>query len=92
MVANATFSLKRNVRIFQKKGHIMLDLETGNMNSNVTGVMLSPQTYDNWYRFKKDLESLCGHPILNTTWLKVKPREALPWGKSQIITTLLKVN
>ena len=70
----------------------MINLKTGNLHSTVTGLVLSPQTYDTWYGFKKDLESLCGYPIINSLWLRVKPREALPWGKSQILTTLLKIS
>jgi len=70
----------------------MINLKTGNLHSTVTGLALSLQTYDTWYGFKKDLESLYGFPILNSLWLRVKPREALPWGKSQILTTLLKIS
>ena len=92
MVVSARFDSKRNVRIYKKRGYIMLDLETGSLNSTITGFSLSWQNYDTWYGFKKDLESLCGHPVLNSLWLRVKPKEALPWGKSQILTTLLKIS
>ena len=44
----------------------------------------SGQKYMTWYDFKKDLESLCGQPILNDLWLKIKPQTALPWNNSHI--------
>jgi hypothetical protein len=40
--------------------------------------------YKTWYEFKKDLESLCGQPILNNEWLRIKPQNALPWSSSNL--------
>jgi hypothetical protein len=61
----------------------------------VKGTLLSIQVptpkYDTWYDFKKELESLCGHPVLNTLWLQIKPQIALPWDKSTIRSVLLKL-
>jgi hypothetical protein len=92
VVSDVRFDIRRNIRIFTRKGYIMLDLETDKVNSSITGISLPVQTYDTWYAFKKDLESLCGHPILNRTWLQIKPQTALPWGKSQILTALSKLS
>jgi hypothetical protein len=48
-------------------------------------ILLNPgQKYKTWYDFKKDLESLCGQPILNELWLQIKPKTALPWNSSNI--------
>ena len=47
-------------------------------------ILNSNQKYKTWYDFKKDLESLCGRPILNDLWLQIKPRTALPWNSSNI--------
>jgi hypothetical protein len=64
----------------------------------VTGTLLSIQTptpkyakYDTWYDFKKELESLCGYPVLNTLWLQIKPQIALPWDKATIRSVLSKL-
>jgi hypothetical protein len=55
-------------------------------------IAATDQAYKTWYEFKKDLETLCGHPVLNTLWLQVKPSEALPWGKKQIQSVLSKIS
>jgi hypothetical protein len=47
--------------------------------------------YTTWYAFKKDLEDhLWGH-VENDTWLKVKPKRALPWDESDMLIALFKV-
>ncbi len=38
--------------------------------------------YWTWYDFKKDLEKVIGHPLLNQLWLEVKPKKPLPWNYS----------
>ncbi len=45
---------------------------------------MNKSSYLTWYAFKKDLESLCGHPTLNNLWLKIKPQTALPWDSSNM--------
>jgi hypothetical protein len=67
-----------------------MDSKSGRM----TGVILfnvPVQQYETWYEFKKDLESFCGHPILNKIWLRIKPQIALPWDKSNMRSALLKL-
>jgi hypothetical protein len=56
-----------------------------------TLLSLPGQKYDTWYDFKKDLESLCGYPVLNTLWLRIKPQIALPWDKANIQSVLSKL-
>ncbi len=45
---------------------------------------MNESSYLTWYAFKKDLESLCEHPILNNLWLQIKPQTALPWNSSNM--------
>ena len=52
-------------------------------------VFSSGEKYKTWYDFKKDLESLCGRPILNNLWLQIKPRTALPWNSSNLRASLV---
>jgi hypothetical protein len=48
-------------------------------------ILINPtQKYKTWYDFKRDLESLCGQPILNELWLQIKPKTALPWNCSNL--------
>jgi hypothetical protein len=47
--------------------------------------------YTTWYEFKKDCENILGHSLLNETWLKVKPRNPLPWNEVDIMSVLLAV-
>ena len=44
--------------------------------------------YLTWYEFKKDLERQAGHVILNSEWLRVKPREPLPWNDTSMQSAL----
>jgi len=44
--------------------------------------------YSTWYEFKKDIEKLSGHCILNWDWLKVKPEAPLPWNIYDFQTAL----
>ena len=47
----------------------------------------SGHIYKTWYEFKKDLETLCGQPILNGLWFHIKPQTALPWSGSNMRTS-----
>ena len=49
------------------------------------------EKYKTWYGFKKDLESFCGHPVLNKIWLQIKPQSALPWDKTNMRLSILKL-
>ena len=35
--------------------------------------------YDNWYDFKRDLESKLGLFLPVNVWLRIKPSKSLPW-------------
>lgn len=71
----------------------MLDNKSDRIMSGTSfNVPSHGQKYDTWYDFKRDLETLCGHPVLNTLWLRIKPRTALPWNKSNLRSTLSKLN
>ncbi len=35
--------------------------------------------YDNWYDFKRDLESKLGVFLPVNVWLRIKPAKPLPW-------------
>ena len=47
--------------------------------------------YMTWYDYKKDLESLCGRPVLNDLWLKIKPQTALPWSSAHLFSSYLSI-
>ncbi len=47
--------------------------------------------YFTWYEFKKDLERQVSRIILNSDWLRVKPRDPLPWDESCMRSALLEV-
>lgn len=47
--------------------------------------------YTTWYDFKKDCDNILGHSLLNETWLKVKPRNPLPWNEFDMISVILAV-
>jgi hypothetical protein len=44
--------------------------------------------YETWYEFKKDLEKRIGYCLLNWRWLRVKPKDPLPWNNSHMQTAL----
>ena len=44
--------------------------------------------YLTWYEFKKELERQAGRIILNSDWLRVKPREPLPWSDTSMQSAL----
>jgi hypothetical protein len=47
--------------------------------------------YKTWYDYKKDLESLCGRPVLNDLWLKIKPQTALPWSSANLFSSYISI-
>jgi hypothetical protein len=47
--------------------------------------------YFTWYEFKKDLEKQACRNLLNSDWLRVKPREPLPWDDSCMRSTLVEI-
>ncbi len=47
--------------------------------------------YFTWYEFKKDLERRICRSLLNSDWLKIKPRGPLPWDDSCMRSALLEV-
>jgi hypothetical protein len=69
----------------------MPDVKSSRMIGTSLSFPTPGQKYNTWYDFKRDLESMCGHPVLNTLWLQIKPQKALPWGKTQIRSALLKM-
>ncbi|HEY32037.1 MAG TPA: hypothetical protein G4O10_02890 [Dehalococcoidia bacterium] len=44
--------------------------------------------YTTWYEFKKECEKRLGHSLLNSTWLKVKPIDHLPWDEADAETVI----
>lgn len=61
------------------------------MSSTLFNVHAHGHKYDTWYDFKRDLESICGYPVLNKLWLQIKPQTALPWHKSNLRSALSKL-
>jgi hypothetical protein len=48
--------------------------------------------YLTWYEFKKDLQKEARHSVLNQEWLQVKPQKPLPWDRSSMKSTLVKLS
>ena len=69
----------------------MPEIKLGRVTGKLLSIQATTQKYNTWYDFKKELESLCGYPVLNTLWLQIKPQIALPWDKSNISSALLKL-
>ncbi len=47
--------------------------------------------YRTWYDFKRVLESKLGHALSVNLWLRVKPRNPLPWDESDLATSFAEV-
>jgi hypothetical protein len=70
---------------------MMLEIKASRMIGTLPSISAPGQKYDTWYDFKKDLELLCGYPVLNKLWLQIKPQIALPWDKSNIWSALSRL-
>ncbi len=44
--------------------------------------------YDTWNAFKRDLELNLWCHVANDIWLQVKPKRALPWNASDMVTAI----
>jgi hypothetical protein len=44
--------------------------------------------YHTWYEFKRELERRNNAPVLNGTWLRVKPASPLPWNDEHLRSTV----
>ena len=71
---------------------MMMQTKPGRIINKRSNIPAPFKKYNTWYEFKKDLEFQFGHPILNQSWLRIKPKTALPWNKSQIQSALSKLN
>jgi hypothetical protein len=49
-------------------------------------------SYSTWYEFKKELQKRAGFPILNSRWIQIKPKTALPWYEFQMKEALSQLS